>query len=379
MKNLKLTSLKPLWISIGTAAVMGAATHAFALDNIVRPWQSVRSSAMGGVKLTTGLYDDNFFGNPARVTQNPKWKANVVPVLDQTIEVNSGAISRIGDIAGGGDVLSKLADSAGSNNHVRIQQTWPSVHIPPKGEDGVMGWSIGFPASVQADIDLRRSFQLDPPVYYDIGAAVTAGRKIPLEGGELSVGLTTHFMGRLATKEGFSLVDLIKGTSFSPSTSGGAGAGVDFDLGGYYKLPIQIMDFDLSGALAINNILGGRFPIKIGSSLGTPRAQPRTFGFGGAARRATLGPFSDFVLALEFTDIGNNPNGSIFRTIHIGSEAKYGNLMGRAGINQGYMTLGLGFDFKFFIFELATYGEEMSLNAGGLEDRRYAVHIGFQI
>ena len=34
-----------------------------AIERITRPYQSVHSAGMGGVKLTTGFYDENFYGN----------------------------------------------------------------------------------------------------------------------------------------------------------------------------------------------------------------------------------------------------------------------------------------------------------------------------
>ena len=77
--------------------------------------------------------------------------------------------------------------------------------------------------------------------------------------------------------------------------------------------------------------------------------------------------------------IGNNPNGSIFRLIHFGHELRLGVFKFRLGLNQGYIAGGLGIDFKVLTIDAATYGEEMSLNAGGLEDRRMAIKIALQI
>jgi len=78
-------------------------------------------------------------------------------------------------------------------------------------------------------------------------------------------------------------------------------------------------------------------------------------------------------------DFGNNPNGSLYRTLHLGGETHFSILVPRVGINQGYLAAGLGIDLKIFQLDLATYGEEMTLNPGGLEDRRYALRLGFQI
>ena len=37
-----------------------------------------RSDAMGETRITTGLYDENFFNNPARVTANPRFRFTIV-------------------------------------------------------------------------------------------------------------------------------------------------------------------------------------------------------------------------------------------------------------------------------------------------------------
>ena len=348
--------------------------YSFALDNIVRPYQSVRSSGMGGVRLTTGVYDENFFANPGRVTENPNWK---IQAFDLNLESTFATVKNISSLLNGGDqILNNLGSTAGKNNHLRIQTTFPGVYIPKEK----MSYAIALVSSTQTDVDLRKSFNIEPLAITDIGPAFTVGRKF-LEADELSVGLTAHVTYRLASKSNFTFIDLIKGLSLSPLKSGGEGAHLEFDLGSTYKLPWHPLDWDYSVALAFNNLLGGKYknlPISI-FKLGPPAPQPRTMGLGVAARKSEVWKFGETVLAFELTDIGNNPNGSIFRWMHLGGETNYGILSPRLGINQGYLCLGFGLNLKFFELDLSTYGEEMSLNAGGLEDRRFALRMSFQI
>jgi hypothetical protein len=51
----------------------------------------------------------------------------------------------------------------------------------------------------------------------------------------------------------------------------------------------------------------------------------------------------------------------------------------RLGLNQGYLSAGLGLDVHYFTLDLATYGEEMGLNAGSFQDRRYTFNFGLHI
>ena len=51
------------------ACTLLSATPAFALDQIVRPFYGIRAAGMGGTRISTGLYDEVFYGNPARATE----------------------------------------------------------------------------------------------------------------------------------------------------------------------------------------------------------------------------------------------------------------------------------------------------------------------
>jgi hypothetical protein len=400
--------------------------NAFALDQIVHPWQSIRSSGMGGLRYTTGLYDENFFGNPARATANPKWK---VQIIDVEAEATGPTFSTVGSLVGGNDVIGKLAEHAGDNNHVRFQTSLPVVYLPNLG-GGKWSYQLApLLLSLQADAGLRRSYQVSPNIIADLGPAFTIARKFhvgifgsatsasdeaavdapsapsadpwnkdkPKEAAKaekkpvasaagvdednLSVGVTAHATYRVATKQQFGLVDLIRGESFGVK-SGGDGAHLDFDLGTTYILPIHPLDIELQAGAAINNLLGGNYSnLSKGSADLTerPLPQPRSLGFGMSASKAETGVFTRSTVALEFSDIGNNANGSLFRTVHLGGETRLGVLAFRLGVNQGYLGGGLGLDLRVLTLDVATYGEEMSLNVGGQQDRRYAFKLGIQI
>ncbi|MGE0615508.1 MAG: hypothetical protein AB7P04_07695 [Bacteriovoracia bacterium] len=357
------------------AAIFLMNNPAQAYDNIIKPYQSPRSSAMGGVKLTTGLYDENFFGNPARVTANPKWKVQMPdPMLESTVST-LGNINKI--IKADDNFLQSVGSTSGSNLHVRIQMTFPSVYLPGENDH----WAFGLITSVQTDSGLRNSFQVNPSVVTDIGPAITYGRKL-MDEGRLSVGATMHAIYRVSSDGSTSMLDVIQGRSLSPLDTGGTGSMIDFDLGMTYRVNWRPMEFDINTAMAFNNLLGGKYSnlgIKLKDTGRLPIEQPRTFGFGISASKPSLWKFTDFVLALEFQDIGNNTNGNLFRVVHIGSEATYGVLKPRLGFNQGYIAAGLGLALKFMDLDLCTYGEELSLVTGRQQDRRLALRLAFQI
>jgi hypothetical protein len=355
------------------------ATPAFALENIIKTYQSTRGSGMGGLKLTTGFYEENFYGNPARVSANPKFK---VTILDPMVETNTHLPGAISALTGSGDVVKNLGSTAGDSVHARVQTTMPAVYFGT-GEKVKLNFGIGLLTSIQTDIDLRRSFQIDPAAIADVGPALNVGYRF-LENDALAIGATVHLTYRVTSKSNFTLIDLLKGTSLSPTTSGAQGAMIDIDYGATYQLPIfEDTAFKYNVAFAMNNLLGGSYDnlsLKPISAIGgPPRAQPRTLGFGASVTRAEWGKFHHTTFGLEFQDIGNNPDGSLFRLVHLGAESHWGVIAGRVGINQGYLCAGFGFDLRFVDIDLSTYGEELSTNVGGLEDRRFALRLAFQI
>jgi hypothetical protein len=216
--------------------------------------------------------------------------------------------------------------------------------------------------------------------YSDIGPAITLGHKF-LKNRTLSIGITGHLLYRVATNPSYSLIDYVEGKSLGINSIGGEGAMFDFDLGVTYEFA-HTHGFIFSIAGAMQNTLGGQYtnvsftPLNLGS---LPPPQPRSMGFGLSLFRPTAGAFSRLSLAFEVTDILNNGSGSFYRLLHLGGEIWWHSIALRGGVNQGYLGGGIGFDFRFFTLDAATYGEEIGLNAGTYEDRRYIATIGLHI
>jgi hypothetical protein len=362
-------------LGIAASIVLSPATAAAAQNQIIRPFAGIRSLGMGGTRITTGLYEDNFFGNPARIAANPKWK---LQLFDLSTESTPGTLKNLGSLLSNtDDALSELGQSAGTNNHVRAQLVLPALYLPNLGK---MSVAFGLLSSVQADLLVRRSYQVNPLVISDIGPVLQVARRF-LENDALVIGASLRASYRVASESGFSFADLIRGQNLDLS-SGGDGGLIDGDLGATYELPWSWKEWKFSTGASLTHLLGGQFSsFDLGLISGTslPPAQRRSFHWGVSARRDTLWKFADTILALELTDIGNNVGGSVFRTVHLGGETRYGILRLRAGLNQGYLAGGLGVDLRFAAIDFATYGEEMSLNSGGAQDRRIALRVGFRI
>lgn len=349
-----------------------SAHGAWALEPIPHTYQSVRTSGMGGVHLTTGLYEENFYGNPARATENPAFRFTLI---EPTFELNSGTVTTVGKITGGdGDTLKKISNTAGTNNHGRIQMSNFSLYFPPSDRLGT-AFAVGLVTATEFDVALRRSYDANVGAVAESGVNFTVAQQL-MENRALSVGLNGHYRYRFTTTPDYGLIDMIRRAPFQS----GGGAGLDFDLGATYRLPVEFRDWRLTTGASIQNLLGAKYTqATTGNLAGGAPGPNRAFGLGISASRPELWKFTNALVAFEINDIGNNPGASLFRTLHLGGEARYGVLIPRLGINQGYLCAGLGLDLRFMTLDLATYGEEMSLNAGGLEDRRYALKLAFQI
>jgi hypothetical protein len=75
------------------------------------------------------------------------------------------------------------------------------------------------------------------------------------------------------------------------------------------------------------------------------------------------------------TDYAENPT----KKIHLGTEASIGPLDLRAGLNQGYVTYGVGLDLWFFNIEATSYATELGTYAGQDRSERYNVSITFEM
>jgi hypothetical protein len=359
--------------------ILSITSLAHADEQIIRQYESIRDMGMGGLKITTGLYEDNFFGNPARAAANPAWR---VTILDPTIEVDSHLVQNITAFTGSGDKIQNIANTAGDNNHARLETTMPAWYLPPSNH---RRWSLNVAVitSSQIDLSVRNNYSISDDAFVDIGPAVTYAYQF-LPDRSLSVGATGHLQYRLSTNQPYSIADLLNGRSFTLSDIGQQGTMMDFDLGVNKIFPWHPAGVELSAAAAIDNVLGGKYnhntvtPVK-GVVGVDPQQSNRIYGLGVAGKR-DIGIFHDTMVGIESSDIGNNTGASFYRTLHMGAETRLvGILRPRIGINEGYFAAGCGVDLRVLEVEVATWGEELSLNPGQLQDRRYGFRVALQL
>ncbi len=351
---------------------------AYGYNAIVRGFESIRAEGMGDVRYTTGLFEENLYGNPARSTENGE---NEFQFLNTTVEVGSNTFSAASAISKSNENnLSGFAGQVGKPVSAHVQLIPAAFY---KNHFWTDKWSFGVDMMVgaQALFEISNAGFIDPMALITAGPTVNLARRL-LPEDRLSIGTNLHTEFRGTSGGSLGVLDFLNGTSIPTQIKGGSGMGFDLDLGATFKPHWTFLKCQYEIGGGFNNILGGSYT-QLGNRIAgwnkDPLATPRTFNFGVAARRKDLRFFDSYQLALEFTDIGNNAWGSPYRLVHLGTEERWKFIALRAGINQGYFTGGFGFDLKFFELNFATYAEELGLNPGIVSDRRYAANFGFKI
>lgn len=372
---MKQFQIKLLFINFISLSLISLPSIAY--EEILTPYKSARALGMGGATISTGLYEDNFFGNPARMTQIPETRVDLFHWLVETNDETLGNVSSILDFAGGDTNLANITDIAGRNSHVRFQMGFPGFYLPRIG-DGPWTFAWGTFLNTQIGAALRQSNRLEPIGIAEIGTHFNLSRTF-LPDNSLSIGINWHnrFKGGIDTSIG--LVDVFQGLSFDSDSIFGYGVNIDGSLGAFYTLPFHpdMWDFDIG--LSINNIVSKTIQLKQPEINSSILDAPRSVNIGFTAYRLEAGPFMEPVISIEFLNIGQSNGGSFFRHLHIGGEIDWSVLRFRTGFYQGYITAGIGLETSAFQLNLATYGEELSLNTGGRQDRRFVAQLGFSI
>lgn len=362
---------------LSSLLILGFGTEAMAYHPIIRDFNSVRTSGMGNVRYTVGQFEENFFANPARSTENPE---NLLQLPQISFETSSGTIDSINKLVGSGNGLSVFQDSMGKPLSVRTQMVFPAYYSKHFFDDS-MSFGIGAFFSAQMIPVMSQSGQIDPTTAIAAGPVINLARRF-LEEDRLSIGINVRTQVRASSNSSFSIQQFLSGTELTNAIKGGSGFGIDGDLGARFHPHWGLGGFRYEVAAAVNNVLGGKYNNlgkPISSWGGDPFRTKTSFNFGISATKKEAWIFDHWLLALETTDIGNNDFGSFYRTLHFGTEAAWSVFRLRGGINQGYLTAGLGIDLRLLQLNFATYGEELGLNPGVMEDRRYALQLGFQI
>jgi hypothetical protein len=328
-------------------------------------YRGVRPLGMGGAFTAVADDENALFYNPAGLS---KISAFQIGILNPLVEVSKKSIDLAQDVSDTdledtGEVTDLMKDNVGEHQHIR------AALFPYVGFNAFnAGVLIGGLGQGVVDADIRNPVwpEAHLDLITDYGLHGGAGFKLPVTG--LRAGAALKYINRESLSEIYTATD-IAAEDFEARLEDDmhSGSGLSADIGAIYRLPF-VSIFDLNVGLAVQNIpemdMGEAADIK--TQINTGLSIEKTF------TAFTL------VGALDYRDIFNalEEDDDKAKRIHLGAELRFLKAFSaRAGLNQGYPSLGATLDLWVLRIDFATYGEEVGAYGGQREDRRYVGQI----
>jgi hypothetical protein len=200
----------------------------------------------------------------------------------------------------------------------------------------------------------------------DYGYAISGA--IPL-GTDTSIGFTGRRLLRWGGDQDINVGSIIGQSSSTIASNNfqdhGVGYGMDIafmtTLPASWKPTLTLVWQDVG--VTTFNMTSGNAP---------PPAQYDNLIFGASAQQSA-GIFN-FTHAFEYKFIRTDGY-SLTQKLHLGTEMELGPLALRAGINQGYLTYGVGLDLWFFKVDAAAYATELGTYTGQARSDRYSLNL----
>jgi hypothetical protein len=328
-------------------------------------YRGVRPLAMGGAFTAVADDENALFYNPAGLADISMLN---LAVLNPLVEASDGSVDMYQDLQ---DTDFETVEEAEDflRQHIGVQQHLRAAVNPYIGfniaDYGVMIAGLGN-GTIDAIANNSANPQLDVTVIGDYGLLGGVGGKLPFSG--LRVGLAVKAINRQSLAEQYTAEDLVA-DDFEEMVEDDLheGSGASADLGVIYALPfVPVVDMDVG--LVVQNFpsmgMGDALDIDTQVNMGLA-IKKKLAGFG-------------LTGALDCMDLTRNigEDDDWGKRLHVGAEVKFPLFLSlQAGLNQGYVTGGIGLDFKVVRLDLATYGEEIGDKAGDHVSRRYLAQI----
>lgn len=329
-------------------------------------YKGIRPLGMGNA--FTALADDKnaLFYNPAGLSGISNFGMDIFNPL---VEVSKNSIDLASD-AGDTDfdetieVADLLRKYTGESQFFRIG-LFPNAAFRIANA----GAMVGILGQGRTDIQIRNPVWPEAHVNMiaDYGTIGGAGLDLPFPGWR--VGGSLKIIGRESLSEVYTAAD-IASENFEDRIEDDlqSGSGVSIDIGAIYDLPDTTMVDKLSFGICAQNLpsmkMGDAQKIESQVNVGT-------------AVRKTFDSY-ELTGTLDIHDITKNAteHSDFAKRLHAGAEFRFPMILSlRTGLNQGYLTGGITFDFHYLRFDFATYAEEVGTYAGQKDNRRYCVQM----
>ncbi len=351
--------------------VAGSAANATEMNSFYR---GIRPLGMGDAFTTIANDENAVFYNPAGLASVEKGS---VEILNPQIEVGENTMTFYSDATGlkSGDTTSAvnlMKANVGKHQHFRAS-VFPN-YTRHNFELGVIG---------QGTLDAEIHSPAYPTMSMDvkIDAGVVLGLAHTFMNDKLQVGGTAKYVQRQRMYKDFTAAMVAdSGTSYDMNQDKKTGGAIGLDLGAIYFLENEAWKPRVG--MVIQNIGDMNFGDMTVSTQTAPIENKikQSINIGGSVTKQLA--FLNTTVAADLKDIASNTSDDSDKgkRLHIGVEAKLPKILTvRAGINQGYISYGLGVDFWLIKLSYAHYKEEVGGYAGQREDARHVVQlsIGF--
>lgn len=349
--------------------------------------RSLRALGMGGTFYALSNDEHALFYNPAGLAHYDRGNKFMLSLTGQLSEGGIEDIKKIRANVGGDN---SIADTFENLASLQGKPVFGNVGLFPfySERNKAIGVLIADTkaqfALLGRDLDAAAEASLvsDSGLFLGYGAAYNS---------RWAFGVNMKLFYRAGGRAEFGILDVAQKhgkIEFDPTQLGGGAGGLDFDLGAIYSAPPppgwHILK-DIRFSATLSNLISGELRFKtIG---GAPPRLPRYFSLGSLLVFKGIESVERFHVLVDISeiDVGGTRDrhlgarfGSIWKHVNLGGEAVVnGWLYPRAGIHQGYVTLGIGADFEVFRGDLAWYAEELAAGPGRLTSRRIALQFAF--
>ncbi len=360
---------------------------ALAIDEFYSTMRSVRAMGMGGAFY--GLSDDEsaLFYNPAGLAN---YRGEPKMMLSFGADLSSSAISNastLWNIVKGNINETQVLDSLGTlpGDPVYVEaRAMPFFYL---SKDFAVGFVLADPKAELTLLGAQLDSSVDLTLLSDSGIFVGYAKSFMDDA--LKVGITGKGILRIGGTKQYSILELAQQSTFSfnPENMGGAGFGIDFDVGAIYDVPNLPFGLLNQVSLTFNNVMASTLSMFTLSGYLPPPGLERTVSLGFHSVFAGVGIIDNFHVLLDFSQFAigglEDPNlgaryGSFFKHVDLGLEVPIRQFFVlRTGLYQGAPTFGFGFRTPYFDADFATYSEQDFLGLDRLTSQRYALQISF--
>ncbi len=350
-----------LFFAGATAAIIGICGERAMAAEIPDTWTSARAMGMGNAFTAVAIDGDALFYNPAALARVSGFHWTL---LDPRLGLNGPQALEVAKVAGTG------ATVADKINELYGKAVW--VGGGAKSSFVVPNFGLAAYANGDAALNLQNPAYPQMNLNYIADYGVALGAAVDFIPSIWSLGFTIRRVNRTGTNLplGPSVLATLDIEQIKNNLKNrGGGYGLDFGTMLTFPSPVKpTLSFTIRdmGYTEFTHDEGLAAP---------PRSDPdMTLGASVAidALLVTITPSFDY----RYMDRADIQTG---KKLHFGIEFDLPLISLRAGLNQGYYTLGAGLDLGILEFDAATYGVELGEYPGQLEDRRYMVQMKIQL